>query len=69
MYRKIFDAVSEEDLTVQLPKEYLNKKVEIIAFELANEKISVPDEVNDFSDAETFFEACNASPRMIRICV
>jgi len=41
MYRKIFVADSEEDLAVQLPKEYLNKKVEVIAFQIGEDDLSI----------------------------
>ncbi len=34
MYRKVFVANDTADLTIQLPEEYLNKEIEIIAFQL-----------------------------------
>ena len=37
MYRKIFKAESKEDLKVELPEEYLNKQVEVIAFQVEDE--------------------------------
>lgn len=35
MYRKLFVAEQPEDLTIQLPDDYLYKAVEVIAFEVA----------------------------------
>ncbi len=54
MYRKVINAKSANDLLIELPDEYLNKQIEVIAFEVANEN---PETTNtkDFSDAETFF--------------
>jgi len=37
MYRKIVKIKKAEDLTIQLPKEYLNKEVEVLALEVNNE--------------------------------
>lgn len=34
MYRKVFVAEEESSLIIQLPKSYLNKAVEVIAFEV-----------------------------------
>lgn len=34
MYRKILKIEKAEDLTIQLPEEYLNKEVEILALEV-----------------------------------
>ncbi|MDR0792700.1 MAG: hypothetical protein LBE82_05290 [Chitinophagaceae bacterium] len=34
MYRKVFIAKNRENLMVRLPDEYLNKEVEVLAFEL-----------------------------------
>jgi hypothetical protein len=55
MYRKIIKAEKEDDLQIQLPKEYLNKEVEVIAFELSESTHDNADEVSDFSDAMDFF--------------
>lgn len=33
MYRKIFVAEKEDDLRIKFPENYLNKEVEVIAFE------------------------------------
>ena len=41
MYRKIFKAQSKEDLRVELPEEYLNKQVEVIAFQVEDEDFYV----------------------------
>jgi hypothetical protein len=54
MYRKIIKAANEDDLNIQLPAEYLNKEVKVIAFEIEEDERNV-DEVNDFSDALNFF--------------
>lgn len=55
MYRKIFKVESEDDLLVELPKEYLNKEIEITAFETGNQTSADGTNVTDFSDAEAFF--------------
>ena len=57
MYRKIIDVVNEENLFIQLPKEYLNKQVEVIAFEVEsiNEKV----DKKKFNDAMAFFSTLN----------
>ncbi len=57
MYRKIIDVVNEENLFIQLPKEYLNKQVEVIAFEVekTNEKI----DKKKFEEAMAFFSTLN----------
>ena len=34
MYRKVFVAEEESNLIIELPKSYLNKAVEVIAFEV-----------------------------------
>lgn len=59
MYRKIIDMVSEEKLSVQLPKEYLNKQVEVIAFELNNHVEKTSD--SDFTNAIAFFDSLNVN--------
>ena len=38
MFRKIFKAKNEEDLLIELPKEYLNKQVEVLAFDINEEE-------------------------------
>ena len=55
MYRKIIEAEKKEDLTIQLPAQYLNKRVEVIAFEL--EEPSEKSGTKDFSDAIAFFDS------------
>ena len=57
MYRKIIDVVNEENLFIQLPKEYLNKQVEVIAFEV--EKINEKVDKKKFNDAMAFFDTLN----------
>ena len=59
MYRKIIKAEKEDDLQIQLPEEYLNKEVEVIAFELNENTHDNADEVSDFSDAMEFFSRIN----------
>ena len=54
MFGKIIKVENEEDLRVELPKEYMHKEIEITADEV-DEKSS-QDEVNDFSDAKAFFD-------------
>ncbi len=39
MYRKILKIEKTEDLTIQLPKEYLNKEVEVLALDVTDETI------------------------------
>ncbi len=41
MFRKIFKAESKKDLLVELPAEYLNKQVEVIAFQVDEEDFFV----------------------------
>lgn len=57
MYRKIIDVVNEENLFIQLPKEYLNKQVEVIAFEVENTNEKV--DKKKFNDAMAFFSTLN----------
>lgn len=57
MYRKIIDVVNEENLFIQLPKEYLNKQVEVIAFEVENTNEKV--DKKKFNDAMAFFDTLN----------
>lgn len=51
--------VSEENLSVQLPKEYLNKQIEVIAFELSN-NVEKPTD-SDFRNAISFFDSLNVN--------
>ena len=37
MYRRIFKAESKEDLLVELPSEYLNKEIEVLAFQVGHD--------------------------------
>ena len=57
MYRKIFKVESEEDLLIEMPKEYLNKQIEIIAFQVTEEDISYTTEKTDFEEAMNFFDS------------
>ena len=57
MYRKIIDVVTKASLSVQLPKEYLYKQIEVIAFELEN-GIKKPTN-KDFNEAISFFDSLN----------
>ena len=41
MYRKIFKAESKEDLSIELPDEYLNKNIEVIAFQVGDDDYAV----------------------------
>ena len=41
MYRKIFKAESKEDLSIKLPDEYLNKNIEVIAFQVGDDDYAV----------------------------
>jgi len=52
MFRKIFKAENKEDLLVELPSEYLNKQVEVIAFQLSND--DVKNEKADLDEAIKF---------------
>lgn len=57
MYRKIIDVVTKASLSVQLPKEYLYKQIEVIAFELEN---GIKEPTNkDFNEAISFFDSLN----------
>ena len=60
MYRKIFKVESEEDLLIELPKEYLNKEIEIIAFQVMEEDMSATNEKADFEEAMKFFDSIHA---------
>ena len=55
MYRKVFKVEKEEDLQIKLPDDYLQKEIEVIAFEIKGDT-SNESEVTDFSDAEAFFD-------------
>lgn len=55
MYRKIIKAEKEDDLQIQLPKEYLNKEIEVIAFELTDEQLQKKKE--DIQEAIDFFNS------------
>ncbi|MFP5039733.1 hypothetical protein [Parasediminibacterium sp. JCM 36343] len=61
MYRKIIDVLSEDNLQVQLPKEYLNKQVEVIAFELDEDIKGKP--AKEFDEAISFFDSLNVDMR------
>ena len=56
MYRRIIKVVKEDDLQMQLPKEYLNKEVEVIAFEL-NENDEQEKKRQEVNEAIAFFKS------------
>lgn len=58
MFRKIFKAENKEDLLVELPSEYLNKQVEVIAFQLSND--DAKNEKADLDEAIKFFDSIHA---------
>lgn len=60
MYRKIFKAESKKDLLVELPDEYLNKQVEVIAFQLNEDNITPAGEKADLDEAFKFFDSIHA---------
>jgi len=60
MYRKIFKAEKNEDLMVELPKEYLNKKVEVIAFQVEDNNVDSGNEKADLEEAMKFFDSIHA---------
>lgn len=60
MYRKVFKAESNEDLLVELPKEYLHKQVEVIAFQVGDDIITTADEKTTFNEAVKFFDSIHA---------
>lgn len=41
MFRKVFKAENKEDLLVELPSNYLNKQIEVIAFQMSEEDYHV----------------------------
>ena len=55
MYRKIIKAEKEDDLHIQLPKEYLNKAVEVIAFEV--DEHGKQEKRKDVNEAIAFFKS------------
>jgi hypothetical protein len=55
MYRKKLKIEKAEDLNIQLPKEYLNKEVELTVLDV-NEATTNSTE-NDFEDAMKFFDS------------
>lgn len=55
MYRKIFKAESKEDLRVELPEEYLNKHVEVLAFQVDDEDYLVKKQ--NLKEAFAFFNS------------
>ncbi len=60
MYRKVFVAEEESNLIIELPKSYLNKAVEVIAFEVekdGNELIAAKRKAAN--DAIEFFKTIN----------
>ena len=60
MYRKIFKAESKQDLLVELPGEYLNKQIEVIAFQLGDDDITTAEEKGDLDEAMKFFDSIHA---------
>ena len=60
MFRKVFKAEGKKDLLVELPAEYLNQQVEIIAFQVTNEDIVNPAEKADLEEAMKFFDSTYA---------
>ena len=56
MYRRIIKASKEDDLQIQLPKEYLNKEVEVIAFEL-DENDEQEKKRQEVNEAIAFFKS------------
>ena len=60
MYRKIFKVEKEEDLRIELPREYLRKEVEVIAFQVEEETGKVPEESMDFQEAVKFLDSIKA---------
>jgi len=59
MYRKIFKAENKEDRIVNLPHEYLNKQVEVIAFQVSD-TAEARDEKADLEEAMKFFDSIHA---------
>lgn len=59
MFRKIFKAENKEDLLVELPSEYLNKQVEIIAFQISDDE-DITTEKTDLDEAVKFFDSIHA---------
>ena len=57
MDRKIFKAERKEDLIVNLPSEYLNKKVEVIAFQVSGGSDTTANEKADLDEAMKFFDS------------
>lgn len=55
MYRKIIKAEKEDDLNIQLPKEYLNKEVEVIAFEVEERNDAI--KRKEIEEAIAFFRS------------
>ncbi len=53
MYRKIIKVEKEEDLRIELPKEYLNKEVEVTASEI--EDASYEQKRKNVKEAIDFF--------------
>ncbi len=60
MYRKIFKAESSEDLVVELPREYLHKQVEVIAFQVHEEHKERSEKKIVFEEAMKFFDSIHA---------
>ncbi len=57
MYRKVFVAEHPNDLTVQLPENYLHKGVEVIAFEVDNTAYNAMEEKrNAAQEAVAYFQ-------------
>lgn len=59
MYRKIFRAESKEDLFIELPGEYLNKNIEVIAFQVDDDAARVNKKA-DMEEAMKFFDSMHA---------
>lgn len=59
MFRKIFKAENKEDLLIELPSEYLDKQVEIIAFQISDDE-DVTTEKTDLNEAIKFFDSIQA---------
>jgi len=60
MYRKIFVPEEESNLVIQLPKSYLNKEVEVIAFEVEKDQQTILTEKKEAAKKATdFFRTIN----------
>ena len=60
MYRKIFRAERKEDLSIELPGEYLNKNIEVIAFQVVDDAAARVNKKADMAEAMKFFDSMHA---------